>query len=173
MTKNKNIEINLEKHSQELKKFTEDLLSFFEINATVSLNLSSDYSAKLEKERSLVQISLDVPEFNSLLIGKGAKSLYSFQSIVAAYSRKNFESRDLTIQLDIGGYRKAMEERFLKQLEQKVQTVLQSSEDLEVGGLSSLERRLAHNYISKKYSDKLSTKSTGIGNERKLTISSI
>ena len=159
MPKNKKIEKLLEDHTQQLGKFTEDLLSFFGINTGVDLNLTSDYSTKLEKERHSILIKIDVHEYNSLLIGKNAKNLYSFQSIIAAYSRKNLQGSDLIIQLDIGGYR-----------ESEVQKLLQGSEDLEIDGLNSLERRLAHNYVSEKYGGKLNSKSTGIGHERKLII---
>lgn len=163
----------LEDHVQDLKKYTEDILSFFEINTSVDLNLTSDYSTKLDKERHSVLIKIDVPETNRLLIGKNAKNLYSLQSIVAAYSRKNLQDLDLIIQLDIGGYREEEQKKFLEVLESKVQDVLKSAECLELSGLNSLERRLAHNYISEKYSGKLNTKSTGIGYERKLIISVI
>lgn len=170
MPKNKKIEKLLEDHTQQLGKFTEDLLSFFGINTGVDLNLTSDYSTKLEKEHHSILIKIDVHEYNSLLIGKNAKNLYSFQSIIAAYSRKNLQGSDLIIQLDIGGYRESEQQKFLEGLEQKVQKLLQGSEDLEIDGLNSLERRLAHNYVSEKYGGKLNTKSTGIGHERKLII---
>jgi predicted RNA-binding protein Jag len=170
MKNNKNNKKILEDHAQDLKKFTEDILSFFEINTSVDLNLTSDYSTKLGEERHSALIKIDVPETNRLLIGKNAKNLYSLQSIIAAYSRKNLLALDLIIQLDIGGYRESEQKRFLEELELKIQEVLKSAECLELSGLNSLERRLAHNYVSEKYGGKLNTKSTGIGHERKLII---
>ncbi len=75
MPKNKKIEKLLEDHTQQLGKFTEDLLSFFGINTGVDLNLTSDYSTKLEKERHSILIKID-----EIRITKQCKSKYQISS---------------------------------------------------------------------------------------------
>jgi hypothetical protein len=48
-----------------LKNLLKTSLAFFEINTSVDLNLTSDYSTKLGEERHSALIKIDVPEYQS------------------------------------------------------------------------------------------------------------
>ncbi len=60
-----------------VKKYLEDLLTFFDLNLVVAVDIDDD----------IIVATIPSNERNSLLIGRGAETLRSIQSILSAVLR--------------------------------------------------------------------------------------
>lgn len=152
---------NIDQVLPDLKKLTEDILSFFESSSDVEV---------ISNEENSIQINIDDPELNKLLLAKDGKVLNSLQSLIISSSRTRWPNLDLIIHLDIAGYRAAQAKELLDGVDQLAKQVLESEQEQILTNLNSLERRLIHKFIADKYCDKLTTISSGDSRERILTI---
>ena len=66
---------------------------------------------------------------------------------------------------------KAKDERLFRFLESKIAFVMSTGKSVKIPNLSAFERKKAHNYISEKNINNLTTKSEGEGEERALVLS--
>ena len=138
------------------KKYLEDVLSFFEINTTVTAS----------KEDDVIELDVASTEFNSLLIGRNAETLRSLQYIVSTTLR-NKESELNRVNVDIAGYKKQHAEKVAIQARQWIDDVRRTG-DTFVGDLNAADRRVVHQ-VATEYED-VRTFSEGEGRERRIII---
>jgi spoIIIJ-associated protein len=138
------------------QKYLEDMLSFFGTNLTVSSSFEDEV------------IELDVPSspFNSILIGKNAETLRSFQYVISLALR-NREAEISRVNIDIAGYKQQRAEKISKEAREWIEEVRRSG-DSKVVDLNAADRRVVHK-VATEYSD-IRTFSEGEGRERHLTI---
>ena len=148
--------MNREESIRFAEKYLEDLLSFFGENITVSSTTNDDY----------IELSVPSNPHNSLLIGRNADTLRSFQYMISTVLRN--KNAELTrVNVDIADYKKQRAEKLAAQAHDWI-TEVKRTGDSKILSLNPAERRIVHN-VASEYSD-IRTFSTGEGRERKLTI---
>lgn len=140
-----------------VKKYLENLLTFFDLNLTVAVDVDDD----------IIVASIPSNERNSLLIGRGAETLRSIQSILSAALRNN-NAAFTRISVDIADYKKQHAEKVTEQAREWINEV-RNTGDSKVLNLNSADRWTVH-HVASEYSD-ISTHSEGEGRDRRLIIS--
>jgi len=148
--------MNREESVQFAQKYLEDLLSFFGANLTVSSTCEDD----------VIELAVPSNALNSLLIGRNAETLRSFQYIVSTVLRNN-EAELTRVNIDIAGYKKQRAERIAKQAREWIEEVRKTG-DSKILNMNAADRRIVHR-VASEYGD-IRTFSEGEGRERKLTI---
>jgi spoIIIJ-associated protein len=139
-----------------VKKYTEDILSFFEINVEADVVFNDD----------VIEISVPSTEANSLLIGKGAETLRSLQYLLSTTLRNN-DAAVQRINLDIADYKKQRAEQLAEKARGWIEKVRQSGDSFIVN-LNASDRRIVHG-VAAEYDD-IRTFSEGEGRDRHLII---
>jgi spoIIIJ-associated protein len=145
-----------EQSIQFAQKYLEDLLSFYGTNLTVSSTCDED----------VIELSVPTSEANSILIGRNAETLRSFQYIVSTVLR-NKEATLTRVNIDIAGYKKQRAEKIAKQAREWIEEV-RATGDSKVLNLNAADRRIVHK-VACEYGD-IRAYSEGEGLERRLTI---
>lgn len=141
------------------KKYLEDLLSFFSANLTVSASCDED----------VIELSVPSSAFNSILIGRNAETLRSFQYIISTVLRNN-EAELTRVNIDIAHYKQQRADKLKEQAIIWIDEVRKTGNS-KVLELNAADRRIVHG-VASDYSD-IETHSEGFGRERKLIISQI
>jgi spoIIIJ-associated protein len=138
------------------KKYLEDAISFFGINATVVAECHED----------VIELSVPSNEFSSILIGKNAETLRSLQYIISTTLRN--KGAELTrVNVDIGDYKKQRAEKLAAQAREWIEEVRRTG-DTYVGDLNAADRRIVH-HVASEYED-IHSFSEGEGRERRIII---
>lgn len=136
---------------QFVKKYLEDILSFFELNSEVSV--------KAEGEVVKVQV-LDTGE-NSVLIGRAGVSLKALQHIVLlALKQAGYD--DARVDLDIGGYKEEHNHKLAEKTKNWIEEVLRTGEAKRLD-LNPADRRIVHGVVSESPDVKSSSHGEGKG----------
>lgn len=138
------------------KKYLEDTLSFFEINATVIAAVRDD----------VIELDVSSSELNSILIGRNAETLRSLQYLISTTLR-NKEAALTRVNVDIGGYKKQKAEKLAVQAREWIEEVRRTG-DTYVGDLNAADRRIVH-HVASEYDD-IRSFSEGEGRERRIII---
>jgi spoIIIJ-associated protein len=139
-----------------VKKYTEDLLAFFEVNVDVDVQVSD----------GIVEISVPSSEVNSLLIGRGAETLRSIQYLISTTLRNNNGSVE-RVNLDIADYKKQRAEQLAEKARGWIAGVRETG-DSYVAHLNAADRRVVHQ-VATEFED-IQTFSEGEGRDRRLII---
>lgn len=139
-----------------VKKYTEDILSFFGLNVTADISVSED----------VIEISVPSSEANSLLIGRNAETLRSFQYLLSTTLRNN-NSVIQRVNLDIADYKKQRADQLAEKAKGWIEQV-RTTGDSYVADLNAADRRVVHN-VAAEYED-IQTFSEGEGRDRRLII---
>jgi len=141
------------------KKYLEDLLTFFGVNASVVAECDDD----------VIELAVPSTELNSLLIGRNAETLRSLQYLVSTVLRN--KNADVSrVNIDIADYKKQRAERIAKQAREWIEEVRRTGSS-HVAHLNAADRRVVHN-VAAEYSD-IHTFSEGEGRERSITIAQV
>lgn len=138
------------------RTYIADLLSFFGINIEVTASLEDD----------VIELSVPSTEINSLLIGRGAETLRSFQFLVSNVLR-NKGAALTRVNLDIADYKKQRADRLAEKTREWIEEVRKSGSS-HVERLNAADRRIVHR-VASEYSD-IKTFSEGEGFERRIII---
>lgn len=139
------------------KKYLEDIIAFFDLNLDIEVKIEDD----------IVVAVVPSNERNSLLIGRGAETLRSIQSLLSAALR-NQGSALYRVNLDIADYKKQHAERLAEKARGWIDEVKETG-DSKVLDLNAADRWVVH-HVASEYSDIL-THSEGEGRDRRLIIS--
>ncbi len=140
-----------------VKKYLEDIVAFFDLNLDVDVRV----------EDEVIVATIPSNERNSLLIGRGAETLKSIQSLISATLRS--QGAALTrISVDIADYKKQHAEKMAEKARAWIEEV-RETRDSKVLDLNSADRWIVH-HVASEYSD-ISTHSEGEGRDRRLIIS--
>lgn len=131
------------------------------------LNLTNN-TAKIETKiiNNVIIIDLDIDN-SSIMIGKGGKTLYAFDTLLKTYL-KNKLGIYIDVEVDICNYRKNKKDKLLKEIKQIANEVLISKNDKILDAMPSEERKLIHNFL-KDYPE-LKSESEGTGFNRYVII---
>ena len=138
-------------------KYLEDILSFFGLNVAV-------YSTT---EDDVIQLAVPSTSMNSLLIGKNADNLRSFQHVVSAALAAK-EAELVRVNIDIADYKRQRADKISERAEEWIRDVRATGHPKTLD-LNAADRRVVHK-LAEDYSD-IITHSEGEGRERKLIIS--
>ncbi len=139
-----------------VKKYTEDILSFFGLNVTTEITISDD----------VLEVSIPSNEASSLLIGRNAETLRSFQYLLSTTLRNN-NSVIQRVNLDIADYKKQRADQLAEKAKTWIEQV-RTTGDSYVADLNAADRRVVHN-VAAEYED-IRTFSEGEGRDRRLII---
>ena len=140
------------------KKYLEDILSFFGLNVDVTATA----------DEAVIELAVPSSYLNSLLIGQRGDNLRSLQHLTAqALLGKSAELSRVNV--DIGDYKRARNERLARQTEEWVQEVLAGGEAKHLAPMNPAERRIVHK-VAGEYGE-ISTESEGEGRERHVVLS--
>lgn len=138
------------------KKYVEDILSFFEVNADVEVTQQDD----------IIYVNVPANERNSLLIGRNAETLRSIQYMLSTTLRNQGAPID-RVNVDIAGYKKQREEKVAEQAKGWIEGVRKSG-DSYIAHINAADRRIVHQ-VASEYDD-ITTFSEGEGRDRRIVI---
>lgn len=139
------------------KKYLEDIMTFFDLNLVVDVELVDD----------AVVATIPSNERNSLLIGKGAETLQALQALLSAAIR-NKSADFFRVRVDIAGYKKQHAEKIVEKAKVWIDDVRETGLPKSLH-LSPADRWTVHNFAAE-FSD-ITTHSEGEGRDRRLIIS--
>lgn len=139
------------------RSYVADLLSFFGINVQVDASVQDD----------VIELSVPSTDINSLLIGRNADTLRSFQFLVSTVLR-NKDAVLNRVNLDIADYKKLRADRLAEKAREWIEEVRKSGTS-HVEQLNAADRRIVHQ-VASEYAD-IQTFSEGEGQERRIVIS--
>ena len=139
------------------KKYIEDLLSFFGLNADV-------YATTEDSE----VIELDVPSthLNGFLIGNHGDTMRALHQTISS-ALKNQGYSHCRVNVDIAGYKKQRAQRLVKEAESWFREVQKSGQPKELGPMTAADRRTVHK-AAVDYG--LLSDSVGVGRERHIVL---
>lgn len=140
-----------------VKKYLEDLVAFFDLNLDIDVEIEDD----------VVLATIPSNERNSLLIGKGAETLRSIQSLLSATLR-NRDNEITRVRVDIADYRKQHADKLAEKAQAWMEGVRRTGQPEELD-LNAADRWIVHNAAAE-YDD-IETHSEGEGRNRRLIIS--
>lgn len=149
--------MNREASIEFARTYVADLLSFFEVNVKVIVEVEDD----------VIELSVPSTDLNSLLIGRNAETLRSLQYLVSTVLR-NKDAALTRVNIDIADYKKLRNERLAKEAREWIEEV-RTSGSTKVLQLNAADRRVVHR-VAAEYSD-IKTFSVGEGAERSISIS--
>lgn len=126
---------------EQARKFLEDILSFFGLNAVVSAT----------SEEDVIELSVPSTHLNGFLIGQHGETLRALQALVSTML-KNAEASLNRVNIDVADYKKHRAEHLLEQLEEWVSSARQSKEVLHLRPMNAADRRTIHRGLEE-YSD--------------------
>lgn len=138
------------------KKYLEDLLTFFGLNASVEASVQDD----------VLELSVPSSELNSILIGRNAETLRSLQYMVSTALRGK-DAEITRVNLDVADYKKQRAEKLAEQARTWIESVRRTG-DSYVANLNAADRRIVHR-VADEYED-VRTFSEGEGRERRIII---
>ena len=142
---------------EQARKFLEDILSFFGLNAVVSAG----------REEDVIELKVPSTHLNGFLIGQHGETLRALQALVST-ALKNAEASLVRVNIDIADYKQQRAERLLKQLETWVQEVRDSKESKELQPMNGADRRTIHRGLED-YAD-ITSHSEGEGRDRHIVL---
>lgn len=138
-------------------KAVQDIVSFFEVNPAIESHI----------EGEVITIAVSSSEANSLLIGRNADTLRSFQTLISHMLHN--QGAELTrVHLDIADYKKQRAEKLAHKAEEWIAQVRETGRPY-TARLNAADRRTVHQ-VATSYQD-IETHSEGEGRERVLIIS--
>ncbi len=143
---------------QIIKSETEELLK----------KLIDKFEVKVEQENDIYNIIIKAEEEAPTIIGRHGETIRALQKILEVVFYKKF-GQPVSILVNVNDYREKQKERLETLASQYAEKTQSSKEANFIRGLSSYERKIIHEYITKNYPH-LTTYSVGEGRDRRLVI---
>jgi len=142
---------------QYAKKFTEDLLSFFGLNADVTVSSSDD---------EVIEVDVPSTNLNGFLIGQRGENMRSLQFLVSTALKNNgYEFNRVNI--DVADYKRQRADRLKVKAEDWMKQVQANGEPMELRSMNAADRRIIHK-LAAEY--ELVSESVGEGRERHIVL---
>lgn len=142
---------------EDARKFLEDILSFFGLNAVVSATSDED----------VIELSVPSTHLNGFLIGQHGDTLRALQAVVST-KLKNAEAALTRVNIDIADYKQHRAEKLLQQLEDWVKKIRETKEPMHLRPMNAADRRTIHRGLED-YSD-VTSHSEGEARERHIVL---
>lgn len=122
-----------DKAIEEARKFLEDILSFFGLNAVVSAS----------SEEDVIELNVPSTHLNGFLIGQHGETLRALQALVSTMLASTGAA--LTrVNIDVADYKQHRAEKIIEQLEGWVKKVRENKEPLHLRPMNAADRRTVH-----------------------------
>jgi spoIIIJ-associated protein len=118
---------------EDARKFLEDILSFFGLNAVVSATSEDD----------VIELNVPSTDFNGFLIGQHGETLRALQAMVSTML-KNKESSLYRVNIDIADYKKQRANHLLEQLATWVEKLREQKTPYALQPMNGADRRTIH-----------------------------
>ena len=141
-----------------IKKETEELLS----------KMINSFTVEVEEELGVYQIVIKTQKEGATVIGRHGETIRAIQKILEVILYKKFNEA-VEILVNVNDFREKQKERLEILANEYAEKTRTSQSPSFIRNLSSYERKLIHEYITKNYPD-LTTYSTGEGRDRRLVI---
>lgn len=125
------------------------------------------YEIEVQEEDGRYLVLIKTEEA-AILIGRYGETIRAIQKIIEAILYKKFQS-PIQILVNVNNYREKQKEKLEELAKKIVEEVKKENKQASLGKLSSFERKIIHEFISKNYPE-LESHSEGEGRERKLII---
>lgn len=122
-----------DKAIEDARKFLEDILSFFGLNAVVSATSEDD----------VIELNVPSTHLNGFLIGQHGETLRALQAMVSTML-KNKESTLHRVNIDIADYKKQRADRLLEELEGWIKQLRESKQPMPLKPMNGADRRTVH-----------------------------
>ena len=129
-------------------------------------NAQLDGSVEMVNDKGFYKITVNTSN-NAVLIGKGGKSLQSFNRLVKAAASAQFKKR-VGLLIDVNGYKQDRYEKITRMAVRVAKDVRRTKVDAVLDPMPADERKAIHNALAGM--SNISTKSEGEGEGRRLTI---
>lgn len=148
--------MNQEESIKFAEKYLADILSFFELNVTITAEYNDD----------VIELSVPSTGDNSLLIGRNAETLRSIQYLLSTTLR-NRNAAITRVNVDIADYKRQRADKVAKQAREWIEEVMRTG-DSYVADLNAADRRIVHR-VADEYPN-IKTFSEGEGRDRRIII---
>lgn len=148
--------MNREQSVEFARKYLEDIISFFGENIEVTAVVEED----------VINLHVETSELNSILIGRNAETLRSFQYIVSTALR-NQDAALSRVNVDVADYKKQREEKVAEKARGWIEEVRVTG-DSHIARINAADRRIVHR-VASEYDD-IQTFSEGEGRDRQIII---
>ncbi|HMS31050.1 MAG TPA: R3H domain-containing nucleic acid-binding protein [Candidatus Saccharibacteria bacterium] len=142
---------------EDARKFLEDILSFFGLNATITASVEED----------VIELSVPSTHLNGFLIGQHGDTLRALQAMVSTML-KNKEAALNRVNIDIADYKQHRAEKLLEQLSIWVEKVRETKEPYALQPMNPADRRTIHRGLED-YSD-VTSHSEGEARDRHIVL---
>ena len=142
---------------EDARKFLEDILSFFGLNATITASVEED----------VIELSVPSTHLNGFLIGHHGETLRALQAMVSTML-KNKEAILNRVNIDIADYKQHRAEKLLEQLATWVEKVRETKEPYALQPMNPADRRTIHRGLED-YSD-VTSHSEGEARDRHIVL---
>lgn len=142
---------------EDARKFLEDILSFFGLNATITASVEED----------VIELSVPSTHLNGFLIGQHGDTLRALQAMVSTML-KNKEAILNRVNIDIADYKQHRAEKLLEQLAIWVEKVRETKEPYALQPMNPADRRTIHRGLED-YSD-VTSHSEGEARDRHIVL---
>lgn len=139
------------------KKYLEDLLSFFGLNADI-------YATSSDGE--VIELHVPSTHLNSFLIGQHGDTMRALQFLVSSSLRNNNYELN-RVNVDIADYKKQRADRLSERAEGWIKQVKDSGEPMDLRPMNAADRRIIHKLAS---DSGLITESVGEGRDRHIVL---
>ncbi len=128
--------------------------------------LGVEITAEGKIEDDIIKVTIN-SEHNSILIGRGGRTLQSLNELTKLAVSNKFKHR-YRVLLDVGGYKEDKYDKVARIAKREANRVLYSHNDVQLDPMTPDERRIVHNSLSGM--EHIKTESTGEGNNRAVWI---
>lgn len=139
------------------QKTLQDIISFFGGNVDVTAELVED---------DIISLQVESSDLNSILIGRNAETLRSFQYLLSQALRN--QNADITrVNIDVADYKRQREEKIAEKARGWIDQVRETGNS-HVARINAADRRIVHR-VASEYED-IQTFSEGEGRDRHIII---
>lgn len=127
---------------------------------------------KVDKEgENNFYVSIETSSSN-LLIGWHGETIAALQHMLKCILWKQKIGSDIQIVVDVDGYKKRQEESVIRLAERKAEYAIENQKEVKLPPMNPYFRRKVHLHLadSEKFKDKVTTESTGEGQDRAIKI---
>lgn len=141
-----------------IQSTTEDLLS----------KMISEYTVEIVEDSGVFQIIIKTDADAPTVIGRHGETIRALQKILEVMFYKQF-NEPVNVLVNVNDYREKQKDRLENIAQQYADQAKESKTATYIRGLSSFERRIVHEYITKTYPE-LTSYSVGEGRDRRLVV---
>lgn len=121
-----------------------------------------------EGERSYY-VSIETSSSN-LLIGWHGETIAALQHMLKCILWKQKIGSDIQLIVDVDGYKKRQEESVIRLAERKAEYAIESQKEVKLPPMNPYFRRKVHLFLAEQFKDRVTTESTGEGQDRAIKI---